>query len=235
MANTLNSSEIRATADASTLNVSGGSYPLVYASNLLGTGPLSGYGFVSQGATIAHNNQTAPDGTTTASTITANAGAGGHSVYCVPVASITSKFQPVHTATLQTFQLTAIVKAGTQSWMGMLVDNTNGCGYFYNLTTGQLGTKQNNGTATITPVGNGYYLCSYLGSTVSTSFWGSGSAFVLGPCLADNALSYSAAGTETLIVSSVCVQYIPANKNTIMNVSESNSTVRSYALGVRNL
>ena len=63
-------------------------------------------------------------------------------------------------------------KAGTGSWLrirALFINNNTTDEAWFNLSTGALGTVQASVTATITSVGNGWYRCALVGSTIATS------------------------------------------------------------------
>jgi hypothetical protein len=105
------------------------------------------------GLTIATNNATAPDGTTTASLLTASS-ATKQSVY-----QTRSAIYVNHT-------LSIYAKAGTNSWIAF-DDGTGGTAAWFNVSAGTVGTVIG-GTATITSVGNGWYRCTYTSSGPAT-------------------------------------------------------------------
>lgn len=92
-------------------------------------------------ATVADNNTTAPDGTTTAAICTATASTGGHNIANSSV--LTSGV---------TYLVSIYVKAGTYNYVGIGINNGLGA-VSYNLATQTLLT----GTGTITSVGSGWY------------------------------------------------------------------------------
>jgi len=63
-------------------------------------------------------------------------------------------------------------KAGTGSWLrlrALFINNNTTDEAWFNLSTGALGTVQASVTATITSVGNGWYRCALVGSTIATN------------------------------------------------------------------
>ena len=108
-------------------------------------------------ASITANSAVAPDGTTTADTITEDTTpATAHRVYQV--------------ATNQTGPVIAsiYVKAGTRSWLYIrMTDSASVVKYaYFNVSTGTLGTVDAGVTASITPAGNGWYRCAALVNAV---------------------------------------------------------------------
>ena len=104
------------------------------------------------GLTIATNNATAPDGTTTATLLTASS-ATKQSVY------------QTRTAVTVIYTLSIYAKAGTNSWIAF-DDGSGGTSAWFNVSAGTIGTVTG-GTATITSVGNGWYRCTYTSSSAS--------------------------------------------------------------------
>ena len=135
-------------------------------------------------AVPTENTTVAPDGTTTADTLTAVAGVGAHQIS----QGIT------HAASTYTFSV--YVKAGTASWISLTWGNAPIAeGAYFNLGTGVVGTVNGAGmSSTIAPALNGFYRCTFTGTA--------GANFVaINIQTADNqAATWNAAGTETVIV-----------------------------------
>jgi hypothetical protein len=102
------------------------------------------------------NTHTAPDGTTTADTITSD-GTLGSNIR-----------QSVTTSSGSAYTASCYLKAGTTDWVFLqlsdLVDDSAGA--YFNLATGEVGTEATDGTwthtasPTITAIGNGWYRCT---------------------------------------------------------------------------
>jgi hypothetical protein len=137
-------------------------------------------------STVAANNQTAPDGTSTAETMTENTSNALHRVF----AQLTS--------TAITYTASCFFKAGTRNWAYIRMLDSGGAGRnaFFNLSSGVLGTVDSGMSATITSVGNGWYRCS----TVLTAAIAGTNTISLGMSSADNTISYTGDGTSTLFL-----------------------------------
>ena len=128
------------------------------------------------------NNSTSPDGTTTATLLTATANADSR-------LRITTT-QAV--STTHTFSVYA--KAGATSWLRLRNLGSNDCNGWFNLTTGAVGTVSG-GTSAITSVGSGWYRCS-ITSTSAASI--ANNLLDMGAPSGDN--TAAAAGGETISV-----------------------------------
>ena len=136
---------------------------------------------------VTANTTAAPDGTTTAETVTISAGNGYRDVYGNSITSVAG-----------TYTLSLRVKAGTGAWFaigGGFGATTDGA--FFNAATGAVGTVAAGVTASMTDLGSGWYLASISGT------WGTG-AFLptFEPHSADNqSINWnSPAGGETFYI-----------------------------------
>lgn len=120
---------------------------LAAQSQTIGTSP-----WVNIGTTLTQN-QTAPDGTSTATLITASgAGAIEHGMSILASPTLPAKGTVVGSAYLK--------QSGPSSWisLGSRQGNARKSAWF-NLSTGAVGTKDSGVTATISPDDHGYYRC----------------------------------------------------------------------------
>ena len=109
------------------------------------------------GASITANTTTAPDGTTTADTLTEASNTGEHIVYCGFASDAAY------------YTLSVFAKANTRNWITLYA---NGIWQSFNLSTGTVGTVGTNVTATIIPVGNGWYRCAVTRlMTATNNYW----------------------------------------------------------------
>ena len=111
-------------------------------------------------ASITANSAVAPDGTTTADTITEDTtAASAHRIFQTPANPIGPVIASVY------------VKAGTRSWFYIrLTDSASVVRYaYFNVSTGVLGTVDAGITASITPAGNGWYRCSAFINAVNST------------------------------------------------------------------
>ena len=137
--------------------------------------------------TVAYNVATAPDGTTTADSITDNGTSGTHYI------------NDATTLLTKQFTYSVYAKANTLSIISLWVSNTgNGTAYF-NLSSGTVGTVNTGSyvaSAAISSVGNGWYRCSI----TSTSATFSGTIYpVIGLHQADNTQSYTGSGQSVYV------------------------------------
>jgi hypothetical protein len=103
--------------------------------------------WTKQQATVTANAVVAPDGTTTADKLVEDSTNNVHRAIQVPTT----------TAVSTTF--TVYAKAAERTWCYLANASANHAAYF-NLATGVVGTLVGPTTATITPVGNGWYRCA---------------------------------------------------------------------------
>jgi hypothetical protein len=140
-------------------------------------------GYTTADATLSLNTSVAPDGTTTASTLTATASTAFHTI--------------VLAAWTGTYTVSIFAKAGTNNFVQFSSDATNQIYANFNLSTGALGTIGASATATITSVGNSWYRC--------TMTFTHGSAAFIRLNIIDSATSawrqsWTTAGTETILL-----------------------------------
>jgi hypothetical protein len=114
--------------------------------------------WVKSGATITANTTAAPDGTTTADTLTGNGVLGSHTILQTQAASADGKTFSVY------------LKAGTNNFAQIFFDNTGVPFANFDLSTGSLGSTGSSVTATITSAGDGWYRCVvYTSSSLATN------------------------------------------------------------------
>ena len=107
---------------------------------------FSNAAWTKAGTTITANSTTAPDGTTTASTVTAS---GGSIVNRVAQTSISG-----------TFMFSFYAKANTQNFIQLNQNASSNYFANFDLSTGTVGTVGASTVATITSVGNSWYRCT---------------------------------------------------------------------------
>jgi hypothetical protein len=137
-----------------------------------------------QDVTVTANNQTAPDGTTTAETITDNATNGVH---------IVAQTQTLNglTATYSVF-----AKKGTADFVYLRMSNGSaGINAFFNLDTGAIATVDSGITASIQNIGNGWYRC--VGTWATTS--ATAGLITIGIANADNTRTYVGTGSTIFV------------------------------------
>jgi len=140
------------------------------------------------GATITANDTTAPNGTTTADKVLANAANSEHGIY--NATAYASNFVG------EVYTYSVYAKKGTVDFL--VLDHYQGSYTFtwFNLNTGTLGTVANGVTASIENVGNGWYRCSCTKAITATTL------NYMGIYLsnANNTWSFNSAGTETIYI-----------------------------------
>ena len=119
--------------------------------------------WTQQRATITTNTTLAPNGTTTADTITGNGATGGTQ----------SVFQSITVSASTAYTINVYAKAGTSTWMTIQgFDGTTNCRAWFDLVNGATGSVETGmSNATITNAGGGWYRCSVVRTTgiISTS------------------------------------------------------------------
>lgn len=114
--------------------------------------------WVNAEVTITANAVTAPDGTTTADTLTGNGVSGLHSILQTATTSTVGKAFSVY------------LKAGTNNFAQIFFDGDAAPFADFDLSTGTVGTTGGSVTATATAAGNGWYRCAvYTASTTATN------------------------------------------------------------------
>ncbi len=144
--------------------------------------------WIKANTTITVNTSTAPDGATTADTLTASAGT---TVKLIAATATT----PASTAS--TFSVYA--KAGTNGYIQLYNNGDVQAFANFDLLLGSVGTTGTKTTASITSMGNGWYRCAATFNS-STAF---GTAFRIYMVASSTAIygdTLSAAGTETVLL-----------------------------------
>jgi hypothetical protein len=152
------------------------------------TQELDNAAWTKTSVTITANSTVAPDGTSTADTVTATAAASIHSVY-VTATNLAGATQ---------WTASIYAKAGTYGFLQIM--HASNSAYFanFNLTTGVVGTVGGGITSTtITPVGNGWYRCSM---TFTPAALGTIRFNVISSATAVYNESWTPAGTETFFL-----------------------------------
>lgn len=100
--------------------------------------------------TITSNSISAPDGNTTADTLTASATASAKYIF------------QNYTASATTYTMSVYAKTGNVNWLGLCLDGNSAVvqGAFFDLSAGVLGTVKSGTTASMKNLGNGWYRCS---------------------------------------------------------------------------
>jgi hypothetical protein len=138
-------------------------------------------GWNKGGITVTANAGVAPDGTTTADKLVETATTGLHYAY---QGSSISGVQ---------YTVSCYAKAAERTWVALYVWDAASRNAFFDLQNGVLGTVTN-GTASITAVGNGWYLCRYTATVTGTG--GSGPLVAS----ANGTFNYAGDGTSGILV-----------------------------------
>jgi len=161
------------------------------------------------GCSVTANTSSAPDGTTTADTLTASASTSVHNIQ-----------QPT-TVSGAPIVISIFAKAGTHSFLQIFQGNASINYANFNLSTGALGTVGAAGTASITDAGNGWYRCSFVFTPAAIS--AVRFALISSATAAYNE-SWTTAGTETVLlwgaqieVRSSVTAYTPTTTQAITN------------------
>ena len=116
------------------------------------TNDVTAGNWVRSGFTATANSTTAPDGTTTADTLTENTSGGNHYISNQATAIALSNGNCT---------MSIYVKKIVRDWFVVsLFDGTTGRNAWFNINTGVVGTVQSGATASISDAGNGWYRCS---------------------------------------------------------------------------
>jgi hypothetical protein len=166
-----------------------------------------------QNSAVTANTTVAPNGTTTADTVTANAGAAFHYV----------NRSALPTSGSEVFSFFA--KKGTSSWIFFTIRDVS-INYF-NFDTGSFGTTPN--TCTATALANGWWRITVTATVATAAGCG------IGVASGDGGASFTAAGTETVIVwggqaeaNTFASSYIP----TVAAAATRAADVLTYTAGV---
>jgi hypothetical protein len=144
-------------------------------------------------ATIAANSTTAPDGTSSADTVTASAANAEHSVF---------NTQNISMVVGQRFVSSVFAKKNTNDYFQLSVGNQVGVFANFNISTGALETSSGIVSASITetPVGSGWYRCVMVFDAVTTDTGSRFYASIIPSGSSGRRLAYLAAGTESIFI-----------------------------------
>ena len=157
--------------------------------------------WIKTAVTVATNATTSPNGAVDADAIIENTSTSAHDVYNSAILA----------AGAQTFNV--YVKPNGRSWVNLFVFQGGGASNstWFNVSTGVVGTVPAGTTASITPVGNGWYRCGI----TFTALAAAASAYVR-LATGDNISSYTGDGTSGIFVwgaqleaGSFATSYIP--------------------------
>jgi len=148
--------------------------------------------WVNTNSSDTANTSAAPDGTTTADTITAAAGTG--------ITPLISQFALASTSGLD-YAFSVFAKAGTYSVLQLTNINFQASSAHANfdLSAGTVGTSANC-TAAIQDVGSGWYRCSIVFSATTTATNGAVYAVLSASTSANRFATWNPVGTETILL-----------------------------------
>ena len=146
----------------------------------------------TQAITVTANTSVAPDGTTTADTITASATAATHFLFFGSYPTVAIGIQ---------LGCSVYAKAGTNNFFQLTVLNQANTYANFDLSTGTIGTTGSNvSSVTMTSVGSGWYRCSFV---ITSTTDAANSALTFLP-VASNSVgripTWTPTGTETVIL-----------------------------------
>jgi hypothetical protein len=187
--------------------------------------------WVKSSATNTANTTTAPDGTSTASSVTEDTATAFHAL----TQQITLSGQ---------LTISCVLKANTRSWAAVRTyDGTNGDRYaLFDLSTGTTGVTSSGTTSAITSLGNGWYRCA-MTYTYTASFGSAGITIQTG----NSYSAYAGNGTGSLYFWSAqaengafATSYIPTVASQVTRAADSasmigNNFARWYTQGVGTL
>jgi hypothetical protein len=159
--------------------------------------------WVKSNATISGNQAVSPDGNNTADLFYGPSSGSVSGIYATPGGNCISIF----------------AKASGKNWIS-LTETSLATSGFFNLSTGTVGTVGAGFTATIQPVGNGWYRCS-LSKASAFSF------FQILVCDSDNSFNFTANGTNGVLIwgaqaetGSFPTSYIPTTTTSVVRSAD---------------
>lgn len=162
-----------------------------YATNLLlRSEELDNASWTKVNATVVPNAIIAPDGITTVEKIVETTATGAHALTQAP-----TTWQSGTTYTLSVYAKAIDARLLVLQFPSVNFGGGNAAAWF-NLQTGTLGTVQVNATATIEPMGNGWYRCSITSACTATG----ANALAVYATNANNVTSYTGDGVSGLYV-----------------------------------
>ena len=167
-------------------------------------------------ATISSNSIVAPDGTLTGDKLVSANSTNSFAVYNYAMATLAAS----------TYTFSCYAKAGEATWFSMLLYQGTGGNHptaYYNLSNGTLGTVSGaSASATITPVGNGWYRCTLTGTTQALS--GGGALYIAS---GNGSTSYVGNGFAGLFIwgaqleaGSFATSYIPTVASQVTKIAD---------------
>jgi hypothetical protein len=184
---------------------------------------LTNANWVKTNVTASANSIVAPDGNTTADTLTATASTGQHQVQ-----------NGAHTATTVTASIYA--KKGTNNFLQIFSGTSSQAFANFNLDSGVVGTLGSLATSSIQNVGNGWYRCimTFTAASGSTFRWA-----LVSSASAGYGQSWTTTGSENLYLWGAQVEvgaypttYIPTTTASATRVADSFSRNNIYTNGL---
>jgi hypothetical protein len=168
--------------------------------------------WTKSGTAVSANVTTSPDGSITADKVIETATSGAHQLYT----------NPITISAGSTYTYTVYAKQAERNWIAISAWDTSERFTFFNLASGVVGTNAVGNSASITPVGNGWYRCTVTRTVSSGSTYGQ--YFI---STNDNVVTYTGDGTSgafiwgaQLELGSTATTYNPTTVKNLANASE---------------
>lgn len=184
---------------------------------------FSNAGWIKTRVSVTSNTFLAPDGTNTAFTLTEDTSSNtSHALQGAPI-----------TFSATSYTATAFLRSKERSWvvlrLGTPADNINA---YFNIQTGTIGSKGAGTTsATITPLGNGWYRCSVTGNSSAVYEY----PISIYPSTANGGVIYTGDGASGLYVWGAQVEQGSFPSSYIPTTSAAVTRAADYSIGFSDL